>query len=148
MSLRGALVEAPVIPNPGDPVVLKRGALQISGRIAWKADRKAGIAFEATARPGDWMARQANAHQDQIDQIVTALRSPTGISAISAADEGTVANHAEMESELALLHAELTQLGNALAADVILVATHPEIQCFDIALKRIERIMNALKAQH
>ena len=33
------------------------------------------------------------------------------------------------------------QLGNGLTADVVLVATHPEIQLLDIALQRIERIM-------
>ena len=35
-------------------------------------------------------------------------------------------------------------LGNALSADVILVATHPEIQSLDISLQRIERIIGAL----
>ena len=49
-----------------------------------------------------------------------------------------------IETEVKLLRSDLINLGNVLAADVILVATHPEIQSLDISLQRIERIMGAL----
>jgi hypothetical protein len=41
MSARGALIEAPVLPRPGNLVMLKRGSLQVGGQIAWAASRQA-----------------------------------------------------------------------------------------------------------
>ena len=75
MSANGALIEAADPPAPGSPFVLKRGSLKVGGRIAWAASRQAGLAFGAAVCVADWMARQANARQDQIDEIVSALRS-------------------------------------------------------------------------
>ena len=75
MSANGALIEGAILPKPGSPFVLKRGSLQVGGRIAWAASRQAGLAFSATVSVADWMARQANARQDQIDEIVSALKS-------------------------------------------------------------------------
>jgi hypothetical protein len=45
-----------------------------------------------------------------------------------------------------MLKADLTQLGNSLAADMIIVATHAEIQLIDISLQRIDRIKEKLAA--
>ena len=141
MSANGALVEGPILPAPGSPFVLKRGSLQVGGRIAWAASRQAGLAFSAAICVADWMARQANARQDQIDEIVSALRSaPIGQQHPNSPGLGSD-RPASIETELSLLRADLMQLGNGLAADVVLVATHPEIQLLDIALQRIERIM-------
>jgi hypothetical protein len=143
MSGKGAQVEGAVLPTNGSPVVLKRGSLKVGGRVAWAAERKAGLAFESTVNVIDWMARQANARQDQIDEIVSALKSAAEHQEPPVARPISSGNPAMVESELAMLRSDLAQLGNALAADVILVATHPEIQLLDIAQQRIERIMTA-----
>jgi hypothetical protein len=49
--------------------------------------------------------------------------------------------------ELTQLRAELGALENALIADVILVATHPEIQMLDIACQRIDRVLRHLRGE-
>jgi hypothetical protein len=52
-----------------------------------------------------------------------------------------------LEVELGQLRAELAELESALLADVILVATHPEIQTLDISVQRIDRILTSLRAE-
>ena len=44
------------------------------------------------------------------------------------------------------LQAELGQLADKLAQDVILVATHPEVQFLDEAAQRIGKIVQAIQA--
>lgn len=144
MSSRGALIEAVVLPKPGIRVVLKRGSLEASGRIAWGASRQAGLAFETAVRVSDWMLRRANAHQDRLDEIVAALKSATTLNEQPLVADKVKAAPVAVDAELALLKADLAQLGNALATDIILVATHPEIQLIDIALQRVERISKSL----
>jgi len=144
MSPRGALIEADVPPAPGSRIVLKRGSLEADGIVAWTAQRQAGLAFSAAVRETDWMVRRANAHQDRVDEIVAALKAESVENEKPSAAE--VRRHSvEVETELALLRADLIKLGDALTADVIVVATHPEIQLIDIALQRIDRVMRALE---
>lgn len=145
MSGNGAQIEAAALPEPGSPVVLKRGSLKADGRIAWAADRKAGLAFAGSVNVIDWMARQSNARQDQVDEIVTALKSAAGRSDDADVQARVPDIPTVIETEVELLRNDLIHLGNVLAADVILVATHPEIQSLDISLQRIERIMGALE---
>jgi hypothetical protein len=137
MSAKGALIEAAVVPKPVHLVVLKRGSLQVSGRVAWSASRQAGLAFHVMVSVTDWRAKRANAQQDQIDKIVSALKSAADPNDHPVPVSISPDRPAAIEAELTLLSAELAQLGNGLAADVILVATHPEIQLLDIALQRI-----------
>lgn len=144
MSIRGALIEADSLPRLGTRVVLKRGSLETAGHIAWVAERQAGLGFGSAVRVSDWMVRRPNAHQDRVDEIVAGLKSETAdVGQTVYADQpdrGTA-----VEAELALLKADLVHLGNALATDVILVATHPEIQLIDIALQRVQRITAVLE---
>lgn len=144
MSAKGALIEAAVLPEPGSLVLLKRGRLEVGGRVAWAAARQAGLAFGATVSVADWMARQANARQDQIDEIVSALKSEAIREDRPASPASGSHRPQSIEAELSLLRADLMQLGNGLTADVVLVATHPEIQLLDIAQQRIDRIMDAI----
>lgn len=144
MSGKGAQIEAATLPKPGSLVMLKRGSLKADGRIAWAAERKAGLAFDGSVNVIDWMARQSNARQDQVDEIVSALKSAVGRSEVPAGQACGPDLATVIETEVELLRSDLINLGNVLAADVILVATHPEIQSLDISLQRIERIMGAL----
>lgn len=144
MSVRGALIEAPNLPKAGSLVILKRGSLEVGGRIAWASSRQAGLAFDAPVGVADWMVRQANVHQDRIDEIVAELRAAKARNEQPNVSAMGPDNPAAIEAELAHLRSDLVQLGNGLAADVILVATHPEIQLIDIALQHIERIVEAL----
>ena len=143
MSVKGALIEAEDLPRPGSLIVLKRGSLEVGGCIAWAELGRAGLAFTAAVRETDWMVRRASAHQERVDEIVTMLKAQaTADECLPEAERprGPV----EIETELVLLRADLTKLGDTLAADVILVATHPEIQLIDIALQRVDRIMKSI----
>ena len=141
MSAKGALIEAAVLPPPGSLVVLKRGSLEVSGRVAWVGARQAGLAFGSLVNIPDWMGKRANAHQDRIDEIVAQLKAKEQPEE-EASDSSTPSTPKEI---LELLRSDLIQLGNALAADVILVATHPEIQLVDIALQRVDRLIGAFE---
>jgi hypothetical protein len=144
LSERGALVEAAALPAPGTPVLLKRGRLEVRGSVAWKSSRQAGIAFQSRVDVGDWMARQGGPHQERVDELMTALRS-SAPEPIERDSDHSSARRKAIESELSALRSELTRLGEGLTADIIMVATHPELQLLDIALQRVDRIAAGLK---
>ena len=144
LSPHGAQIEGATIPAPGTKIVLKRGPLQMCGRIVWQAGPKAGIVFDSIASVADWMARQGGVHQEEVDELVSVLRSSAAEAANDDARAPVTRRHM-IESELSSLRAELTQLGELLTADVILVATHPEIQFLDISLQRVGRLMGYLE---
>jgi hypothetical protein len=143
MSQSGALIETSVVPDPGTAVVLKRGSLQAPGRIAWEAEGKAGIAFSARVNVGDWLSPQVRGHQEQVDEIISGLRS--GKQAGGVADGSSIAGDPSIDAELQALRADLVRLGDGLAGDSILVATHPEVQLVDIALQRVDRMIGQLR---
>lgn len=141
ISPKGALIEAANLPRPGCLIVLKRGSLEARGRVAWAASGQAGLAFGTVVRVTDWMARRSTAHQYRVDEIVAALKAEALQGDREIVSDGSNRQSLDVETELGQLRADLTKLGEALAADIILVATHPEIQLIDIALQRIERMM-------
>lgn len=124
------------MPEPGSRVALMRGNLRAAGRIAWRSDGRAGIAFDATVHVADWMSRKASMHQGKVDEMIAAVRA--GASTATGQDEQAADT---IEPELILLRADLAELGNSLVNDTILVATHPEIQMLDISIQRIDRIL-------
>jgi hypothetical protein len=143
MSQSGALIEATAVPDPGTAVVLRRGSLQAAGHIAWKVEGKAGIAFLTKLNIADWLSRQGRAHQEQVDEIVSDVRSDR--QSRGAPDTTGIASDPSIDAELQALRADLVTLGNGLAGDAILVATHPEVQIIDIALQRVDRIIGRLR---
>jgi hypothetical protein len=147
MSPTGALIESSTLPEPGAAVVLRRGSLEIAGRIAWKAGNKAGIAFGSTIYVADWMSRKpGGGAQERVDGIVSAFKTGVPIPA-PAAGSSIIAGGDSLTAELMALRTELAELGNSLIGDVVLVATHPEIQVLDIAVQRIDRMIGRLGTQ-
>lgn len=142
MSQSGALIETSAVPDQGAAIMLKRGSLQASGQIIWKVEGKAGIAFSTRVSVADWLSRQGRAHQQQVDEIVSTLRSTRQH---DCAHGPSIAGDTSVDTELQALRADLVLLGNGLARDAILVATHPEVQMVDIALQRIDRIIQQLR---
>jgi hypothetical protein len=144
MSQFGALIEGDELPEVGERVRLKRGQLQAAGWIAWRVGRKAGVKLEASAQVSDWMSRQVSNSQERVDALVSIARNDASKAAAVAAKEN---GRMPLEVELGQLRAELAELESALLADVILVATHPEIQTLDISVQRIDRILTSLRAE-
>lgn len=144
LSSSGALVEAAVLPKCGTTVTLKRGSLAARGIVAWSNGRRAGISFECAIFVADWMSRVPPEHQRQVDQLMASIKQglPQPEFAIGDNARGLL----DIIAELGMLKADLTHLGNSLAADMIIVATHAEIQLIDISLQRIDRIKEKLAA--
>ena len=106
--------------------------------------RRAGISFDGSIFVSDWMLRVPPDHQRQVDQLMDSIKQglPQPEFAVGDNARGVL----DILSELGTLKADLTQLGNSLAADMIIVATHAEIQLIDISLQRIDRIREKLAA--
>lgn len=146
MSPSGALIESAAIPEPGAKAILRRGSLHAAGRIAWKSAGKGGVAFETAIFVTDWMSRLPGTPQQQIDQIVSEYKSDGQTGLDSVVDDNASARTSSIEEELCALRAELAELEGSLVGDLILVATHPEIQILDISRQRIERIIKQLRS--
>jgi hypothetical protein len=143
MSQSGALIEAAVLPEAGTSVILRRGQLHARGNVAWRVDNRAGIKLDASVHVPDWMARQGSVGQQRVDSLIAIVRNDAPKASAMAAE---VAEQISIETELVELRAELAALEHALIEDVILVATHPEIQTFDISLQRVDRVLKRLRA--
>ena len=141
MSSTGALIEGSDLPKSGTSIHLKRGSLRITGRIVWVDGRKAGLAFSSAVYVADWMSRQPSLHQRRVDDAVRIVKLGT---ALRLEIEPIVARQCLVRDELEKLKSELATLENELIRDPMLVASHPEIQCFDISLQRIDRILSEL----
>jgi hypothetical protein len=144
LSHSGALIEGAVLPDVGTGIALKRGQLHAAGRIAWRSDRRAGLSLDAFVHIADWMSRTGTAGQQRVDAEVASIKEQAAAGGKLAE---TASNPASVEMELTQLRAELGALENALIADVILVATHPEIQMLDIACQRIDRVLRHLRGE-
>ena len=143
MSPSGALIESAEIPEPGAKAVLKRGSLQATGQIAWNLDGRGGIAFENDIFVADWMSRLTSTHQQRIDQAVSDLRKSNHVD-YNPDNRILESGLGSVEEELFALRAELSDLGTSLADDLIMVATHPELQTLDISIQRVDRIIMKL----
>ena len=144
MSASGALLEGAVLPDVGERIDLKRGQLRAAGWIAWRVARKAGVRLEATVHVPDWMTRQVSTGQEQVDALMSMVRNH---GQAVAAVAGRATGQLSMEGELLQLRLELGELEAALLKDVVMIATHPEIQTLDISVQRIDRVLKALRAR-
>jgi len=147
MSSSGALIEAPLLPLPGSRIILKRGSLEAAGRIAWQGNRRAGVAFDATVHVADWMARTTNSGQDRIDKVVASFKAKSARPEVPAALFNDAPRTPTIKAELATIRGDLLELSESLIKDVIVAATHPEIQTLDITLQRIDRMLLALRQE-
>lgn len=142
VSASGALIESIEIPEPGTRAILKRGILQATGHVKWKVNGKAGVAFETSVRVADWLTPKASADQQRADEIVADFKSARLAKDYSGAVVEATHRLPGIRTELLMLDSELRQLETGLINDVVLVATHPEIQILDVVLQRIGRLIS------
>jgi hypothetical protein len=145
ISASGALIEGLIVPNQGDTLILKRGSLEARAIIVWKAGRKAGISFASVIPVADWMARQPSGHQSRVDDMIQVVRSGSGNRPSGPGELKEMAPERSLEADLLALRGTLTELEKGLLGDVILIATHPEIQLLDIALQAVDRILGTAR---
>ncbi|MES2902952.1 MAG: PilZ domain-containing protein [Pseudomonadota bacterium] len=141
LSASGALIEGAALPAEGSVVRIRRGDLSVEAVLAWQSNNQAGLAFKSNIFVPAWLPKTAS-KQSAIDQVMfEAKNRPEGLSEPSQANCLRPDSRA-MLFELTALRSELATLGEALAGDIILVATHPEIQALDIAIQRIDRLLS------
>lgn len=137
MSSNGVMVEAPELPPQGSDVLLARGSLSVSGRVAWIAEGACGIALGQDVDVGKWTAKPANARQEEIDRLVASHQAGNRQSEAPILKDRALPDQAEV----AAIKAEISQLGELLIADPYVVAKHGEaLQVID----RAEQMLAAL----
>jgi len=148
LSPTGALVEAQGLPPAGTAIMLRRGLLEASGKVAWSGAGRAGLSFAAPVTVSAWLPTKESARQAKVEQIAFGVKNarPGGTVLVSVADPVLMSPEAAI-ADLVRLRAELDHLGDLLAQDMAVVANHPEIQLFDSAGQRIAKIIEALRAQ-
>ena len=145
ISPTGALIEGSIIAEHGDEVVLKRADLDAQARIVWKVGRRAGIAFTWTIQVADWMAKPSSAHQGRVDDLIRTIRSGPTVPSGARIEPPPALPLPMIEAELQALKRNLAELEDGLVGDVVLVATHPEIQLLDVTLQAVDRMLLALR---
>jgi hypothetical protein len=145
LSPTGALVEAQGLPPAGSEVVLRRGALEARGKVAWAGAGRAGMSLAAPVAVSAWLPTRESARQSVVDQVAFGVKRGGPSSAVSATADPHALSPEAAIADLVRLRAELDRLGDLLAQDAAVVAAHPDIQLFDIAVQRIARIIEALR---
>ena len=148
LSATGALIEGTSLPHVGTEIILRRGDLKASGIAVWVASGRAGLSFKSPVAVSSWLPTKEPSRQRHIDRFVFGLKH-AGLAANVAHAlpiEGAGLSMPAVVAGLERLQAELGQLADKLAQDVVLVATHPEVQFLDEAAQRIGKIVQAIQA--
>ena len=146
LSPTGALVEAIELPPVGSMTVLRRGPLEAQGRVAWAATGRAGLSFAAPIFVSEWLPTKELARQAQVDQIAYGIKHARPAAVLAAVTAPVLMSPDAALADLIRLQAELAYLGDLLAQDGAIAASHPEIQLFDSAVQRMAKIAEALRA--
>lgn len=146
LSASGALIEGSALPAVRSAVTIRRGDLSVEGVLVWRSKNQAGLAFKSNIFVPTWLPKNSGSKQSAIDQIMFEAKDGSGVSTeqpklgcLPAGSDGVL-------FELTSLRNDLTTLEDALVQDIILVATHPEIQLLDIAIQRIDRLLSLTEA--
>ena len=148
LSPTGALVEAQGLPPAGTAIMLRRGLLEASGKVAWSGAGRAGLSFAAPVTVSAWLPTKESARQAMVDQIAFGVKNARPAGAVPASITDPVfMSPAAAIADLVRLQAELDHLGDLLSQDMAVVACHPEIQLFDSAGQRLAKIVEALRGK-
>lgn len=77
LSLDGALLEGPNVPNEGQRVMLRRGSLAAEGTVAWRRESQCGIRFDEPIGVAEWVRRAGPDGQQKIDRAIAEFRGTT-----------------------------------------------------------------------
>ncbi len=144
LSPQGALIEASSLPSAGSVITLRRGTLEAKGRVVRATDDRIGVEFFSPVLVQSWLPVKGSPTQRSVDQLAVAMGTSDPLAGLAASPKkGRISLALEISAELKSLQSELTTLGDTLAQDCILVATHPEVQLLDLASQRIARLIDA-----
>ena len=140
LSASGALIEGSALPAAGAMVSVCRGDLSVGGIIAWRSHKQAGIAFKSNISVATWLPGNRGSRQCAIDKVVFRSKNAPVAQAAPSTPSCAPPRCAPVLAELAALKKDILSLGELLVQDVILVATHPEIQLLDVVIQRVRRL--------
>lgn len=157
LSVKGAMVDAKALPEPGATVVLQRLEIEMRGVVVWRTEGRCGIHFEGAASVDEWVAgRRAPAAifglgQSRVDQIQAAIRSGRDIAdeetAVADSPELITDVEARVAEELDHVQRMLDGVAGDLIDDAALVQRHSEaLQRFDNACQILNQLSSILKA--
>ena len=149
LSASGGLIEAPNPPSAGSKIVLRRGSLQAPGTVAWATKGQAGISFASVLNVSSWLPIIPPSRQRDVEQLVFGIKHGKleNESSQPLEQPASVTPFSTVVAGLECLQQGLTDLADKLAHDVILVATHPEVQYLDEAVQRIGKIVQIIEMQ-
>lgn len=154
LSSSGAMVEVSSHLSPGDEIVLRRGALEARGVVAWCFSGRAGISLRDTIVVSAWAARPKGAcSQVQVDQVVASARATLGTAgpdkvSSSKKDLDQDVLNARLAEEILLIARIIEQLGDEFAEEPLFVARHGQsLQQVDVAVQVLGHIARIIKAE-
>jgi hypothetical protein len=142
MSTSGALIEGPVIPTPGTQVRLSRGSINVTGKIAWSRNGRAGLTFASGVSVSDWMPNgRAPSAQQRVDEVVQQAKAGRNAGAEPSTSIPQLPSSRPTALELALLTRAVEALANDLADDPAFVERYgPRLQTLDLVAEALRRL--------
>ncbi len=155
LSETGAMIEAPALPDVGEPLRLTRLEIEIGGTVIWRTGNRCGLQFEGRIAIDDWVAgKHSNgppqSGQARVDAIQRMLRAGQIVeddapAPARAADRAVV--DMRIAEEIGYVERLLDMVGDALASDPILLQRHTTtLQNFDAACQILHHLRSILAA--
>jgi hypothetical protein len=149
MSVSGAMIDGPALPEVGSQVILHRLDLSIAATVVWNLEGRCGLRLAGTVKVDEWItgARQPEKHsslgQLRVDKIQSAIRSGSPLPAEPAAPQSQIAVSTPVDGriaqELAEVKLALDAIGDELTDDADVLTRHEKaLQKLDIASATIE----------
>lgn len=148
LSASGALIESSELPPVGAPISIRRASLAADGVVVWRSANQAGVAFNANLYVSDWLPKNSRATQCTVDELIYNVKNCHNDQSDQRRPALPPASHNADFAELTSLRCDLVTLADRLVQDVVLVATHPEIQLLDVAIQKIDRILKQKVAEN
>lgn len=136
LSVDGALVEGPGLPNAGTSVRLVRGSLSAAADVVWGGGQRCGLRLRNPVTVAHWMARPGTVRQVEVDLAVRRLKDGHLPPASPAAGPTP-----SLEASIQELEAQLAAISDALASAPETIARHPEqLQLLDLMAQGLARL--------
>lgn len=140
LSSTGARIEGPVLPPEDAQICLRRGDLEVSGKIIWCREGNAGVRFDSKVKVADWLPRgRASAPQQRIDRVVHEARQSSAVASPSVVAH--LPDSIPTELELLRLRQAIEMLADDLANDpVVLERYGHKLQVLDMAASALRKL--------
>jgi hypothetical protein len=148
LSPNGALLEVPA-PVPASGLVqLVRGPLIVHALVIWSEGGRCGLKFSGVIDIQRWRLAPANAEQQRVDDIVRIVKTSAVPLPAPTQEEAELKEDRPLSADLKLATELLARLGDRLAGDDAVVASHgADLQNLDIAMQMIGAVEAMLSGQ-